>query len=194
MKIKLQNVRLSFPSIFKPEGFKGPDGKLSDPKYSATFIMDTVDNAKTIKALKAGISEIVKAEFAGNIKALASCGLRDGDEKTNDDGSFKDGFGPGTMFISASNKNRPQIVDFDPTIPLVAEDNKIYAGCYVDAIITLNAMNGKSWKPNPAWGKKIIASLKAIRFLRDGESFGEAKLDLEDEFGTVGDDGEDLLG
>lgn len=186
MKIKLNNVRLSFPSIFKPQSFKGNDGQQSDPKYGATFILDNEENASEIAKLEKAIEAVIKDQFKGNAKALKGVCLRDGEEKTNDDGSFKDGFGPGTMFVTSSAKNRPQVVDKNPSIPLTAEDGKIYAGCYVNAVISL-------WAQNNTFGKRINANLLAIQLVKDGEPFGEERINPESEFDTV-EDGADLLG
>lgn len=190
MQIKLKNVRLSFPTIFKAEAYQPGQ----DPKYSATFILDEATDKNSVAELKNAINKLIELEFGGNSKALASVGLRSGEEKVNDDGSYKDGFGPGTQFISASNKSRPQVVDRNPSIPLTAEDGKIYAGCRVNALVRVNAMNGKSWKPDPSFGKKIIFSLLAVQFDGNGEAFGEARVDVESAFDNLDAESQDLLG
>ena len=68
-----------------------------------------------------------------------------------------------------------------------------YAGCYVNAIIRVWAMDNEH-------GKRINASLEAVQFLRDGEAFsGSAPVDVDEEFtddmvgeeGSIGDDGGD---
>ena len=185
MKIQLKNVRLSFPSLFKPSSFEG-----SDPKFSATFIMDKEVNAKDISRLEKAINSVVKENFKGNHKCLKGVCLRDGEEKTDNDGEFKDGFGPEVMFTTASNKNRPQVVDRDPSIPLIEEDGKIYAGCYVNVSINL-------WAQDNKYGKRVNASLSAVQFVKDGDTFGESRINPEDEFGVIeeeDDDGEDGLG
>jgi hypothetical protein len=188
-KIHLKNVRLSFPALFKPSQMKQADGSMSDPKYGAALILDKKVNAKDIKAIEAAIAEVVKEEFNGNMKVLKGTCLRDGEEKTNDDCTYKDGYGPETMFVSASNKNRPQVVDRNPKIPLVPYDGKPYAGCYVNAVISL-------WPQKNTFGKRVNANLLAIQFVKDGEPFGETRVNPEEEFESLEDDSssdEDLL-
>jgi len=63
--------------------------------------------------------------------------------------------------------------------PLVKEDGKPYAGCYVNANIELYAYS------HPKGGKGVSASLRAVQFLKDGESFGAGPVNAEDEFEAV---------
>ena len=181
MKIKLLNVTLSYPNLFQAKGFQG-----SDPKFSASLIMDKEDNASEIKKIQKAIKDLVKENFKGNMKALKGVCLRDGEEKVDSEGDPKTGYGDGVMFINASSANRPQVVDKDPSIPLTAEDGKVYAGCKVNAVVEI-------WAQNNDFGKRINAQLKAIQFAGDGTPFGEARINPEDEFDTIEDD-EDGLG
>ena len=64
MKIKLKNVRLSFPSFFQTEKF----GEEDTGKYSATFILDKEDNAAEIKQIQAEIDRLMKEELKGNFR------------------------------------------------------------------------------------------------------------------------------
>jgi hypothetical protein len=54
VRIKLKNVRLSFPSLFKKATFEGVE-----TKYEATFIIDKSDK-KTIEAIKAEINNLIE--------------------------------------------------------------------------------------------------------------------------------------
>lgn len=188
MKVKLKNVRLSFPNLFEAKAFVGPDGKpQGTPKYNATFILDKEENAAEIEQLEKAIGAIVKENFKGNMKALKGICLRDGEEKTDDEGEYKDGFGPDVMFITSSNPNRPQVVDKDPRVPLTKEDAKIYAGCYVNAVISL-------WAQNNTFGKRVNANVLAVQFAKDGDPFGEERINPESEFDTLEDDSDSILG
>ena len=122
--IKLNNVRLSFPSLFRERKFAPTDAKGA---YSATFILDKKINAKEIAALNAAINDIVREVFKG--KRPPKVCLRDGEEKAE-----TDGYGDGVMFVSARSEKRPQVIGRDMS-PLTEEDGKPYAGCHVNAVI-----------------------------------------------------------
>ena len=79
------------------------------------------------------------------------------------------------MFIGARNAKRPVVVDRDLT-PLTAEDTKPYAGCFVNATVRFFAYD------HPTGGKGVSATLRAIQFAKDGESFGAGPVDAEEEF------------
>ena len=76
-------------------------------------------------------------------------------------------------------KKRPTLVNRDKT-PIVEEDGILYAGCYVNVSIDL-------WVMDNSYGKKVLASLNAIQFVRDGEAFG-TKSEGADCFSSLDDD------
>lgn len=141
--------RLSFPHIWTPQSVDG-----GDPRFSANILLDP--ESKDAKLLQKEIRAIIDEKFEGKLPASKVC-LRDGDEKSHD------GY-EGMLFVSASNKKRPAIVDRDKT-PLVEADNKPYAGCQVRAVITL-------WSQDNKFGKRVNAALEALQFVADGEPFG----------------------
>jgi hypothetical protein len=67
----------------------------------------------------------------------------------------------GKMTIKASTKKRPLVIDRDKS-PITEDDNIVYAGCYVNAIVTL-------WGQNNQFGKRVNAQLDGVQFVRDGE-------------------------
>lgn len=152
-KIKIASARLSFPSLFQTAQFSGED----TGKYEATFILDKVEHAETIKAIQAQIDRLLKTELKGKLPSDKIC-LKDGDESGRPE--FE-----GKMTIKASTKRRPLVINRDKS-PITADDNIIYAGCYVHAIISL-------WAQANSYGKRINASLDGVQFARDGESFGD---------------------
>ena len=168
-KVHLKNVRLSFPSIFKKSVFDDNVGK-----YEATFLLDKSD-----KKTKKAVDEAIKAAIAeANIKVPVDkrC-LKDGDD------SEYDGY-EGVWSIKASNSKRPTVIDRDKT-PLIEEDDVLYAGCYVNAIIDV-------WIQNNNYGKRANANLYGIQFVKDGDPFGQGPVDVTDDFDDLeGDDDED---
>lgn len=170
-KIKLQNVRLSFPSLFRKAVFNG-----EETKFEATFLLDKEQHADKIKEIKAAISEKVKTDLKGaKIPSDKIC-LKDGDEIDYD------GY-DGCMSIKASNGKRPLVIDNDKT-PLSEDDNRLYAGCYVNAVIEL-------WAQNNSWGKRINANLLGVQFFKDGEPFGDGVSASVDDFDAFEDDNMD---
>jgi hypothetical protein len=160
-QIILEKVRLSFPDIWKAKAVQ--EG--SEPKYGAHFLLDKDTQDGQIARLKGAIWAAAKEKFADKAKELIQknklhvC-LHEGSEKDYD------GYDESNMFVSTSSPKRPLIVDRDKT-PLIEDDRKPYAGCYVNAVIRL-------WPQDNQFGKRINAELLAIQFVTDGDAFGAA--------------------
>lgn len=170
-KIKMQNVRLSFPSLFNTATFGSED----TGKFEATFILDKQKHKKEIDQINAQIQTLVKEKFKGKAIPDDKLCLKDGDEA--DRPEFE-----GAFTIKASTKRRPLIIDTDKA-PLVEADGKPYAGCYVNAIVSL-------WAQDNQYGKRINAQLDGVQFAGDGEPFGEGGIseDAFDAFDAFDDD------
>ena len=165
-KIKLNNVRLSFPSIFNKSEFNGQVGK-----FEATFLMNKESQAKMIAEVEAQISLIQKDN-----KAKVSP-----DKLCLKDGEFVDYDGyAGCMSIKAGSNRRPTIIDRDKA-PIVEDDNIVYAGCYVNAVIEL-------WYQDNSYGKRVNCNLLGIQFAKDGDTFGAGDTDVSDDFDTIDND------
>ncbi|EJC5210359.1 hypothetical protein BL250_07660 [Erwinia sp. OLTSP20] len=185
MKVKLNNVRLSFAqALFEAEDYQG-DGNF---KFSSTFLIDK-NRKDLIQEIEAAIKQVATAKWGAKADAIIKsirgnnnkfC-FRDGDEHPDYDGY------DGHMSIKASNKARPLVIDRDRT-PLAAADGKPYSGCYVNATITLFAYDSKG-------NKGISASLGGVQFLRDGDAFASGGSATPDDFDDVseGADAESLI-
>lgn len=169
-KIKMQAVRLSFPSLFNTAKFGGED----TGKYEATFVLDKVEHAEVIAGIKAQIERLMKEELKGKVPSDKLC-LKDGDEMGRPE--FE-----GKYTIKASTKKRPLVINRDKS-PITESDNVIYAGCYVNAIVSL-------WAQNNNYGKRINAQLDGVQFCRDGEAFGDGAVSVNefDAFGSESDE------
>lgn len=183
MKVKLQNVRLAFPRLFKAEQVNGE----GDPQFSATFILPK--NHPNVKDIENAILQVAKEKWADKadvvlkkINAELKTCLKDGDLKAD-----LDGFA-GNYFINASNKTRPYVINRDKT-QLNPDDGVIYAGCYVYAVIDIWAMDNK-------FGKRICASLSGVQFYKDGDAFTGGGIASDDDFDdlSVDDSVDDLVG
>jgi hypothetical protein len=166
-KIQLKAVRLSFPSLFQPGSFGGE----STGKYEATFVLDKKDHADAIKQIQTAADAMMKEAFKGKIPADKVC-LKDGDDMARPE--FE-----GKFTIKASTKKRPLVINRDKS-PITEDDNIVYAGCYVNAIVSL-------WAQNNQYGKRINAQLDGVQFCRDGEPFGDGGIAV-DAFDAFGED------
>jgi len=167
MSIKMKNVRLSFPSLFQTSTFGGSD----TGKYDATFILDKKEHAAAIKELQAESVSLCKEVLKAKTLPPDRFCLKDGDDTERDELQ-------GKMTLKASTKKRPLVINRDKT-PLTEEDNVIYAGCYVNAIVSL-------WAQDNQYGKRINAQIDGVQFAKDGEPFSSSGIDVS-EFDAFGD-------
>lgn len=164
--IKLESVRLSFPHLWTAHAME--EGQ--EAKFGAAFIMDNTKHAKVISLIEKTVERLALDHFKKKVN-FKTC-LRDGNDKAD-----KEGYGDGVMFITASSKVRRPVVDRQVN-PVAEADGVIYAGCYVNATIRL-------WVQDNKWGKRVNAELRAVQFVKDGESFGAAQVNAEDEFKSL---------
>lgn len=176
MKIKLNNVRLSFPGLWKPEPFKPGD----DPKFKATFLVPK--DSELDKQVQAAILETAKAKWGAKAAAVLKGITNNPNKYCYQDGDTKpyDGY-EGMMALSAKNGKRPLVIDRDRTT-LTEADGKPYAGCYVNATVEFFAYENS--------GNGISASLMGVQFYKDGDAFGGGGVSSEDDFDEL-DDGAD---
>lgn len=163
MKVKLMNVRLSFPNLFKPKSVNG-----SEPKYGAAFILHKQNDATQINGLRAACAAVAKEQWPNKIPAGVKYCVHDGSEKEYD------GYGPDVLYISASATIQPPVVD-ENLNPVAADSGKVYAGCSVNAVLRL-------WAQDNQFGKRVNAQLQAVQFAADGEAFGEKPINPAEEF------------
>lgn len=178
-KIHLKNVRLSYPQLFTAKAFEA--GKT--PLYSAAFLLDptNAEHKAVLAAVKAELSALVTQAFGGEKLPADRVCVKDGNVP-NTAGNVPDGY-KDMVVIRASSANRPVVVSKSKQ-PLVEGDKGTpYAGCRVNAIISLWAQNN----PGPKGGKRINANLLAVQFAADGDAFGVAPIDAEEEFELLGD-------
>lgn len=168
-RVTLKGVRLSFPDLFVARAVQ----EKGEPRFSAAFLLHKEENKAGIDELRAAIWSVAKEKFTDKAKELIKknkltlC-LHEGSEKDYE------GYGDDNMYVSASSKIRPHVVDRDRS-PLAEADGRPYAGCYVNAVVDL-------WAQDNQFGKKINAELKGVQFVEDGEAFGAPPLNPEEAF------------
>lgn len=193
--VVLKNVRLGFPKLWRAE--KSTD--TSKPKYSAHGIIDpnTATGKANIEAIKAAQKHVAVAQWGDKwqnvVKGLEKNrrSFRDGDAMVNDEGDVYSGYS-GMKFVAANRsekQGRPDVRDRQKQ-PTTEEDGLVYAGCYVDMVVSFFTTTKKD-----QGGNGLFASLELIRFRDHGEAFGggmssDEALDMLDEL----DDDDDLDG
>jgi len=164
-KIKLKNVRLSFPSLYRKAVFGG-----EETKFEGTFLLDKTTHADAIKLIEASIKAINAERHKGKTLAADKVCLKDGDTIEYD------GYA-GNMSIKASSPKRPLVID-TYSAPLTEDDGKTYAGCYVNAMVEL-------WGQKNQYGERVNANLLAVQFAKDGTPFGDGVSASVDDFDEI---------
>lgn len=184
MKIKLQNVRLSFPNLFTA---KKQDADSSSPAtFSAGFLIDPED--KQIEMIEAAMQQVAKDKWGAKADAVYKA-MKVGDKLALHDGDTKSQYAgyEGMMFINANNPTRPLVLDRDKS-PLAEADGKPYGGCYVNVSLEI-------WAQDNKFGKRINASLGGVQFVKDGDRFGGGSSADESDFDELeeGADADDMV-
>lgn len=187
--VTLKNVRLSFPHLFEPTASVEDGPK----KYRATFLMDpeTDDGKANIKKLEAAIKKAATGVWKGNADKIRAkldndrSGLRDGDDCTNQAGDVYSGY-EGQKVIGATNGRKVKVLRRDKSNIDSTEAAEIYAGCYVNAVISIWATDQKKHG-----GNGIFATLEIVQYAKKGEPFGASELDEDDYLDDMGDEDED---
>lgn len=161
-KIKLQNVRLSFPSLFRKATFEG-----TETKYEATFLLHKEDHADVIAEIKKQIAAGIKENLKGAKVASDKIALKDGDESGRDEYA-------GHYTLKAANGKRPKVIGRDKS-PLVEDDDVLYSGCYVNAVVD-------PWYQSNAYGKRVNFNLLGVQFFKDGDTFESGSVADDDDF------------
>ena len=191
--VLLSSVRLSYPALTTPRAPKGSVPGVV-PAYSGDFILSPQDPkyaefeklANTVAQAKWGqhYPNIIKAIYGDKDRR---CFGR-GEEKVNSTTyAVSDGYA-GMVWITGrkkADKGAPQMIGpnnedlgSDPTsLAWQTEARKMYGGCYVDVVV-------KPWVYDNTFGKGIGADLIAMKWVADGQPFGEAIRDASAMFGS----------
>ena len=167
MKVKLTNVRLSFPKLFRAEAFE--EGNKA--RYSARFLVEPGSSAD--KAIRKAIQDTAVEAFKDKAKKTVDQ-LKGNSQKfcyVDSDREESEG-----LMVLSANRNEdsgpPAVVDLNPNKKLTAQDGRPYAGCYVNATVDIWAQSGKY--------TGIRCALIGVQFAADGEAFGGAPATADD--------------
>ena len=183
-RIRINNVRIGYPALFTPKAFKNEDGTLGKAKYSAVFYLDKKKNAEDIKKIQMEMnaqhaaSAIPKHKFPPERLCLREVPV----DKVDDDGKIDgtDIVAANTMILTASNNDKPVVVNKNREQRISEADDIIYAGCHVNVSVSFWVQNHQQY------GKRINSSLEGVQFFKDSDSrFGRAPVKPEDEFEDI---------
>lgn len=169
--------RISFANIWEPKSING-----SEEKYSVSCVVSKTDKAtlmKIHKAVEAAKEEGKTRKWNGKIPGNLKLPLRDGDIDRADDENYE-----GCMFVNATSKDAPQIVD--RRVQPITDPMMVYSGCYCNVSVNFYPFNANG-------NKGVAAGLSNIQFIRDGERLS-GRASAASEFDAVEEEDEAILG
>lgn len=148
-------VRFSYVNVWTPRALQPGD----TPKYSVCILIPKSDT-ETINAIKAAINAAaakgVIEKWGGSSPKNVKHPLKDGDAKNPPDPAFA-----GHMYINASSKRKPGVVDY-PNVNDIIDQSQFYSGCYGRAHLNFFAYAAPG-------NKGVGAGLNHIQKMEDGE-------------------------
>lgn len=162
--------RVSFPWVFTPQKSDDPT---KAPKYSVTMLFPK--NAD-LSLLKKAAMDVMTEKF-GPDKSKWPSSFRNPFRDQKDKADKFKGYEPGCLFITATSKGMPGLVDAN--VQKIINPSEFYAGCYAVATVNAFAYDNKG-------NKGVSFGLRNIQKTRDGEPLGN-RSNPESDFAPVGD-------
>ena len=167
MSFIIKNVRLSFPNLFHPVEFKPGDDK---PRWDASFLIEP--GSENDKLIQKAIKEEATATWGEKAEAELKKMRGQGNKYCYIDGNTKEYSGYEDRWCLSTHRsakgkggtpNTPPVVIGRDKAPITAESGKIYAGCFVNAKVSIYCQKGD----NPG----VRASFSVVQFASDGDAF-----------------------
>lgn len=168
-RVLLRDVRISFPHLDAPtENALNPS---APPKYSAAFVFEPGSDAhKTAAAAIAAVADATwDAKYAQRLRdpMAEKQPLHRGDDRQK----VYDGYA-GMMYLSASNREQPELRDADPRIKITDAREirqKFLPGYRVNAVVEF-------W-PETRYSQRVCAQLVGVQFAGYADVFGGAAVE-----------------
>ena len=145
--------RVSFPAVFTPQAFEGQEAK-----YSIVMLFDKSTDLSALKKLALKAIEAKWPDATKRPKGLRNP-FRDGDTEKPDVAGYAN-----CIFVRASTKMKPGVVDQTGKRVIQEEEGIFYAGCYARAQVSAFAYDQKG-------NRGVSFSLQHVQLIRDGEPF-----------------------
>lgn len=180
--IRIDNVRVSFPHLDKPYGGIGDDGKATAPKYGIVAMLPKATHVEAKDLIKNAIESLLKENDNAKVSADKKF-LRNGDDQDREEYE-------GHFTVSARESKRPACRDnkgrlLDPVDDSETIVEMFYGGCVCHVLVRPWYQDGQ--KTGKGFGKRVNAGLIGVMFVKDGESFGEGRIDDTGAWDDVGD-------
>ena len=163
--------RISFANIWEPKSING-----SEEKYSVSCIIPKSDKKtlmKIHKAVEAAKEAAVGKRWGGKIPPNLKLPLRDGDIDRPDDEAYAE-----AMFVNASSKDAPQVVD--RKVQPVLDPMECGSGDYCNVSVNFYGFNANG-------NRGIAAGLGNIQLVKHGDRLS-GKASAASDFTEVEDD------
>lgn len=167
--------RISFANIFEPKSING-----GDAKYSVSCLIPKTDKKTLLaihKAVEAAKEDGKTRKWGGKIPPNLKTPLRDGDIDRPDDENYHE-----CMFINATSKDAPQVVD--RRVQPITDPMMVYSGCYCNVSVNFYPFNANG-------NRGVAAGLCNVQFVRDGDRLS-GRASAESDFDALED--EEVLG
>ena len=165
--------RISFANIWEAKSING-----GEEKYSVSCIIPKSDKAtlmKIHKAIEAAKEAGLTKRWGGKIPPNLKLPLRDGDIDRPDDEAYAD-----AMFVNATSKDAPQIVD--RKVQPILDPMECGSGDYCNVSVNFYAFNANG-------NRGVAAGLGNVQLVKSGERLA-GKASASADFTEMEDDGE----
>lgn len=177
--VMVSDVRISYPHLDK-KWCKNPAKDTA--AYSGTVILPNDTHTEARKAVMAYCEQMLKEHNKGGKIKADGYFLRDGEL------SGKEEYADAWIIAARESDNRPVVLNPDRT-EMALEDIKptVKAGHFVDYLV-------EPWWQDNEHGKRINASLRAVRYRREGPALSEGGITKDDAISSFDDDDEGGFG
>lgn len=170
--ITVQDVRISYPHLDKPWSKKETETK----RWSCTAILPLATHKAAIDAVYDHATDLVKAAFKGKDIADNLKFIRDGGP------TKKPEYADSWIVVAGESEKKPVILNPDKT-KMKQEDIKptFRAGHFIDLLID-------PWIQDNEHGKRANASLRSVRYRREGPEISDSGISEDEAISSFEDD------
>lgn len=172
--IRVDGVRASYPHLAEP--FSSDDGK---GKFGIVAMLPKETHREAAKLVSDFIKDLLaeKKERVSTDKRF----FRDGNDTDKEE--YQDHW-----VISANESRRPSVRHRSGAKMEKDEiEESIYGGCWVNVLIRPWFQDGQ--RVGKGYGKRVNAGLVGVQYVKEGEAFGDGRIDDEDAWDSVEDEG-----
>ena len=164
-KATTPKFRVSFPNVFKASAFD----ENSEAKFDVVALFE---DGTDLSGLKDACEAAAIEKWGKKVPKNCKTPFHDGNDKEYD------GYADAT-WVRFSSKRRPGVVD--QNVQPIIDPSEFYGGCYAIATVNAYAYGG----PGTKFQAGVALGLQNIQKVAEGEPFGEAVSNAEEDFAPV---------